>query len=66
MGNSYEASAKQSMSSGREKGGNGLQNLVMHYQDLFETDENLNHYSPADYQDAKRKFVKYCLKSRTM
>jgi hypothetical protein len=42
----------------------GLQNLVAHYQDLFDRDENINHYSPEDYQNAKRKFVKYLLQNR--
>lgn len=45
---------------------NGLQRLVAYYQNLFERDENLNHYSPNDYQNAKRKFVKYLLDSRVM
>lgn len=48
------------------KNENGLQRLVMHYQDLFETDENLKYYSAHDYQNAKRKFVKYLLDSRGM
>ena len=43
------------------KGESGLQNLVTHYQALFDRDENINHYSPEDYQTAKRKFgfIKY-------
>lgn len=45
---------------------NGLQRLVAYYQRLFERDENVNHYSPEDYQNAKRKFVKYLLDSRVM
>ena len=45
---------------------NGLQNLVMYYQSLFDRDENLNHYSADDYQSAKRKFVKYLLDTRAM
>lgn len=43
---------------------NGLQNLVAYYQDLFDIKENLEHYSPADYQNAKRSFVKYLLNNR--
>ena len=43
---------------------NGLQRLVAYYQSLFDRDENLNHYSPDDYQNARRKFVKYQLESR--
>jgi hypothetical protein len=43
---------------------NGLQNLVTYYQNLFDREENLNHYSPDDYQNAKRNFVKYSLNIR--
>jgi hypothetical protein len=43
---------------------NGLQNLVAYYQKLFDRKENLDHYSPEDYQNAKRRFVKYLLKNR--
>lgn len=46
--------------------GNGLQNLVAYYQDLFATEENFKHYSPDDYQNAKRKFVKFQLNNRGM
>jgi hypothetical protein len=47
-----------------EKSENGLLNLVVYYQNLFDRDENVNHYSSNDYQNAKRKFVKYSLKNR--
>lgn len=47
-----------------EKGENGLRNLVIYYQNLFEKEENINHYSSDDYQKAKRKFVKYFLEKR--
>ena len=47
-----------------EKSENGLLNLVVYYQNLFDRDENINHYSSNDYQNAKRKFVKYSLKNR--
>jgi hypothetical protein len=43
---------------------NGLQNLAVYYQSLFDIDENFNHYSWNDFQNAKRKFVKYLMKSR--
>ena len=46
------------------KSENGLQSLVAYYQDLFEIEENYNHYSTNDYQNAKRKFVKHLMKSR--
>jgi hypothetical protein len=45
---------------------NGLQSLAMYYQSLFDIEENLNHYSWNDYQSAKRKFVKYLMKSRSV
>jgi sugar phosphate permease len=43
---------------------NGLQKLVTYYQKLFDRKENRDHYSPEDYQNAKRRFVKYLLKNR--
>lgn len=43
---------------------NGLQNLVAYYQKLFDIQENVDHYSPTDFQNAKRSFVKYLLKNR--
>ena len=43
---------------------NGLQNLVAYYQSLFDREENIFHYSPDDYQNARRKYVKYLLKNR--
>ena len=43
---------------------NGLQNLVGSYQKLFDTKENVDHYNPSDFQNAKRKFVKYLLEQR--
>jgi hypothetical protein len=45
---------------------NGLQNLVDYYQKLFDTKENVDHYSPIDYQNAKRSFVKYLLETRAI
>ncbi len=47
-----------------EQSVNGLQNLVNYYQKLFDRKENLDYYSPEDYQNAKRCFVKYLLKNR--
>jgi hypothetical protein len=43
---------------------NGLQNLAMYYQSLFDIEENVKHYSRNDYQNAKRKFVQYLMKNR--
>ncbi|TKB26557.1 hypothetical protein FCL47_09090 [Desulfopila sp. IMCC35006] len=45
---------------------NGLHNLVAYYQKLFDIKENIDHYSPSDYQNAKRIFVKYLLEKRAM
>jgi len=45
---------------------NGLQNLVVYYQKLFDIGENFNHYSSNDYQNAKRKFVKYLMNNRAL
>lgn len=45
---------------------NGLQNLVAYYQSLFDREENIDHYSPDDYQNARRKFVKYLLHNRAI
>ncbi len=44
----------------------GLESLVEYYQALFDTKENLDHYSPVDYQNAKRNFVKYLLETRAI
>ncbi len=46
------------------KSENGLQNLVKYYKNIFETEENIYYYNADDYQNAKRKFVKYLLKKR--
>ncbi len=48
------------------KSENGLQNLVAYYQKLFAIKENVDHYSPSDYQNAKRSFVKYLLEKRAI
>ncbi len=42
----------------------GLENLVAYYKKMFDRKENLDHYSPDDYQNARRSFVKYSLKNR--
>ena len=64
MQNSAEKTMKPKMNDKDEKSENGLLNLVVYYQNLFDRDENINHYSSNDYQNAKRKFVKYSLKNR--
>lgn len=45
---------------------NGLINLVKYYQNMFDKEENILYYSPENYQNAKRKFVKYSLKNRSI
>lgn len=42
----------------------GLQKLAAYYQSLFEIEENVNYYSNDEYQNAKRKFVKYLMNNR--
>ena len=42
----------------------GLENLVAYYKKMFARRENLDHYSPEDYKNARRCFVKYLLKNR--
>ena len=49
-----------------KKSENGLQKLVLHYQSLFDIEENYNYYSRNEYQNAKRKFVKYLLNNRML
>ena len=48
------------------KSENGLRNLVECYQKLFDIKENVEHYSPIDYQNAKRNFVKHLLETRVI
>lgn len=43
---------------------NGLQRLVIYYESLFDIEENFNYYRWNDYENARRKFVKYLMKSR--
>ena len=64
MQNLAEKTTRQEVNYEKLKFGNGLKKLVIYYQDLFDIKENLNHYSPSDYQNAKRRFVKYLLKNR--
>jgi len=37
----------------------GKERLLEYYRKLFRTPENLNHYSPEDYELAERKFLKF-------
>ena len=47
-----------------KKSENGLEKLVIHYQSLFDIEENYNYYSRNEYQNARRKFVKYLMNNR--
>jgi len=66
MQNFAEKPAKPEANDRDLKNENGLQSLVAYYQKLFDIKENLDHYNPDDYQNAKRSFVKYLLKNRTI
>ena len=61
-----EKSTKPQVNDRVLKSENGLQNLVEYYQKLFDTKENVDHYNPSDYQNAKRNFVKYLLEKRAI
>ena len=39
----------------------GIKRLVRKYRQAFRISENLDHYSPADYQAAEKRYVKLCL-----
>lgn len=39
----------------------GIELLVERYKQRFRVPENLNHYSEEDFQEAEKKFVKYCI-----
>jgi hypothetical protein len=39
----------------------GKERLLEHYRRAFRTPENLNHYSPEDYELAERKYLKGAL-----
>jgi hypothetical protein len=58
--------SKPQMVDNNKKNENGLEKLVVHYQSLFEIEENYNYYSRNEYQNAKRKFVKYLLNNRIL
>lgn len=64
MQNFIETTMKPKMIGNDVKIENGLQSLVAYYQSLFDIEENVNYYSSDEYQNAKRKFVKYFMKNR--
>ena len=41
----------------------GLKLLIKEYKDQFKISENLNYYSRIDYQEAEKRYVKYCLRN---
>jgi hypothetical protein len=44
---------------GREN--EGMMKLLCYYRSIFRTDENVNHYSQADFREAEKKFLKHTL-----
>ncbi len=60
------ATTKFQMIDNNKKSENGLQKLVVQYQSMFDIEENYNYYSRNEYQNAKRKFVKYLLNNRVL
>ena len=39
----------------------GIKRLIDKYVSEFRIPENLEHYSPEDFEKAERRFVKFCL-----
>lgn len=39
----------------------GIELLIDRYKKDFRIPENLNHYVEEDFQEAEKKFVKYCI-----
>ena len=66
MRNFSGTTTKPQMIDNNKMSENGLQRLVIHYQSLFDIEENYNYYSRNEYQNAKRKFVKYLLNNRAL
>ncbi len=64
MQNFSGANTHSQMIDNNSKSKNGLQQLVVHYQMMFDIEENYNYYSSDEYQNAKRKFVKYSMDNR--
>jgi len=42
----------------------GVLTLLKQYKSIFQTPENLKHYSENDYEIAERKFLIWCLENR--
>ena len=64
MQNAAQLKTRRKMSDNKDmEPENGLVNLVRYYQNMFDREENILYYSPDNYQNAKRKFVKYSLEN---
>jgi len=46
------------------RGNPGVSTLLRQYRSVFQTQENLEHYSKDDYETALRKFLIWCLENR--
>ena len=66
MQNFSEATLRSKTSNNNHKSENGLQQLAEYYQSLFDIEENFNYYSKNEYQNAKRKYVKYLMDNRVL
>jgi hypothetical protein len=42
-------------------GTEGIKRLIAKYRGDFRRPENIEHYDPADYRRAERKYVQFCL-----
>lgn len=43
----------------------GIERLVAKWRTEFRRPENVDYYTEIDYQEAERKYVKYCLNGRS-
>jgi hypothetical protein len=41
--------------------GEGMRRIVKNIRKQFRIPENLNHYTEADFQEAEKKYLKFCL-----
>ena len=64
MNHNVDTTKKLKLHTGDMKNEHGLKNLVAYYKKMFDRRENLDHYGPDDYKNARRCFVKYALKNR--
>lgn len=66
MRNSFDLMEKPESTGKTDKHENGLHNLAVYYQSLFDIEENIKYYSKNEYQNAKRQFVKYLMDNRVI